>query len=248
MTAIQDRLETAIETVDAELAAVGDERAAFEAFRSAVDRVEVHQPSTDVSPPTIQAVGRADADPMARLRNAYRETVMDTPDYEEAYGDRLVEHVAAELSADAATILCADQPPPGFKEQLRDEIADATARRGALIEALETERDALRSAAGDLAEIESELADLEVCSTASMGVEMLSRTWRRLDRLEDRCGSVAHRRQRGIAARRTSAGSGTTHTLNTYLYDGLECTFPVLYSVTRLHERIRAHKNGYQLE
>lgn len=91
-----------------ERAEVAAERDAFAAFAERVEACPTPSPSSVASGSVPRAVTtRSDDAPdhAARLRRAYRETVMAVDHYDVVYDEPLVVNAAAELGPDAATVL-----------------------------------------------------------------------------------------------------------------------------------------------
>ena len=184
--------------------------------------------------------GRPPDDQVARARRAYRDTVMSVPHYEEEYGESLAENVSAEFGESVAIALEeAEAFTPGLRRTLVDGADTARDRRNSLVRAIEREESTLRSAAGTLSEVESDVEAADG-STLSLSFEELMDRWGRLYDLEQECERVLEERQEAI-----QSGYGVPLrldgpiSLQEYLYDSLPVTHPVLAEATRMLESVR---------
>jgi len=205
-----DRLETEHSELEAECRAL--ERFA--------DRIRDLAPAEAVDAgagvPSLSApIDSTDA--MGRVRDCYRETVMDVPHYERAYGEPLAANLAAELGPELATAVCSEGGVPftaGFRSALVEATEEAAARRETFLGTLETERESLRHARRALADVG---ATIESGPTEAATREEL------IDRLD----GVTKKRQRLLHGR-TLPVHVEAHGLCTYLYAELRFTYPVL--------------------
>jgi hypothetical protein len=165
---------------------------------------------------------------------------MSVPHYEEEYGESLAENVSAEFGESVAIALEeAEAFTPGLRRTLVDGADTARDRRNSLVRAIEREESTLRSAAGTLSEVESDVEAADG-STLSLSFEELMDRWGRLYDLEQECERVLEERQEAI-----QSGYGVPLrldgpiSLQEYLYDSLPVTHPVLAEATRMLESVR---------
>ena len=117
-------VRSAIALVETDHERTTTERDAFASFLHRISNLDVssvdlqlshaHQASTQtlVTPKTP---GHAESQ-LKRVRNAYRETVMSVPHYQEDYGDSLPESLAEEFGPEIATaVLTTDQLTPPLR-------------------------------------------------------------------------------------------------------------------------------------
>lgn len=227
---------TALDRVADERSEVDAERDAFAAFAARVDAcparaeptVTAPDPAASVRTTGLDAV--ADAQPTARVRRAYRETVMAVDHYEAVYGEPLAVDVAAEFGADVATALCRDvQFTPPLKRALSDAATSARADRERFGEVLQRERRSLADAQSALDDIVSHPGDHPDDAPS-------------LDELERRCERVATERQRAVQRQRRFSRDGDA--LYEYLYGDQSWTYPVLSAVATLSEDLSAMRDG----
>ncbi|EMA54285.1 DUF7260 family protein, partial [Halococcus salifodinae] len=126
-------VRSAIAVVETDHERTITERDAFARFADCVSEFEVS--SVDLHPDHAQqapaqtlvapeTAARAKS-PLARVRDAYRDTVMGVPHYDEEYDDSLPESLTGEFSPEvAAAVLTSEQLTP----HLRDRLIDATHR------------------------------------------------------------------------------------------------------------------------
>jgi hypothetical protein len=229
-----------------------DEREAFRAFRGRVKSIPTETASASGSPaaadpsgfggpagaPGIAAdagVGGPAAPPgsgLAAVRDAYAETVMSVPHYEEEYDDTYERSVLAEFGPELATALTRSSGyHPGYETALRDAVDDAIEERERLVERLRVEAESLDRAGSRLAAIRREIASLDA-AVPEGGFGSLDACRSRAGVLLEDCDRIAARRQREIAEheRELRLGDGAVD-LPTYLYRSTAATYPVLASI-----------------
>lgn len=212
------------------------ERDAFEAF---ADRVRDVQPVTATTAPT-PLVDRTASGSLESIRDAYRQTVMAVPHYEEEYGQGYATDVADELGPDVAAALTGTRD---LDERTKRAVLLATAgsrrRREALLEVLGAERASVDAAAPRLRPIADELESLSSVDLGSESFGALDAYRVRTDALAERCDAVAAARQADLRDHRTAitvpCGAAA---LPRYLYGGFDDTFPLLAYVAALGQWI----------
>lgn len=215
---VLEPLSTAEEMVETERAEVEAERRAFARFADRVGGIEpVSGRSRGATPG--EALTGSPPRRVERVRGAFRETVMSVDHYDEVYGESLVEHAAAELSADVAT---------GFR---RESGTQFTAfYKSTLVSAVE----------GAVGWRE------RLCGQLDEEATSLDRSRERLDGVLDRCAGpgpaegieadldeLAERRQE-LVQRRDPLSGTDGHELCGYVYADAEWTYPVLTAVARV--------------
>jgi len=226
-------LSTAASRLEREQTEVATERDAFRAFRERIADVE---PASRTTAPRCfaESTGRSPrADGLARVRSAYRETVMDVPHYERVYGEPLAEHAAAELGPELAHQLC-EATAASFTVPLREALRVAAQRavdeRQSLLERLDAEEESVAAARSAVLEL------LRPLSTTVIP------EWHRETFLR-RLGAVADRRQERLHAR-GDIRDERDYSLCTHLYGETEWTYPVLTAVARVRETVTVGEDG----
>ncbi len=225
--------------------ALGEERervaAERDAFRRFAARAETITVSTGARTGTDAPVAVRTKPPdsgMGTVREAYRETVMGVPHFDDEYGEDLVTNAAAELSPEVAAALAGDGP---LTPQLRDALAtqgrEAAASRENLLGAIDGEREEIREATDRLERLKQDVTDIDD--------DFLPYTYAELEAAYDRLGSrredigdVVEKRQRDLRAESAGAQGIDGHDLCRYVYGDLDTTYPVLSDAAELVERI----------
>ena len=166
---VPTHVRSAIAVVETDHERTTTERDAFASFLHRISDFSVssadlqpnraQQPSTQtlVTPETAK---HAESQ-LARVRSAYRGTVMSVPHYDEDYGDSLPESLAEEFSPEVATaVLTGDQLTPHLRSRLIDATHHAREGRHALLQGLEDERNALNTADENLTRLGADLDDV----------------------------------------------------------------------------------------
>ncbi|WP_144796652.1 DUF7260 family protein [Halorubrum depositum] len=231
-----------------------DEREAFRAFRARVESI----PTETVAPvgsagrpsPTDRtdltrapgSGGDGGAPPgsgLAAVRDAYAETVMSVPHYEEEYDDTYERSVAAELGRELAYALTRGSGyHPEYERALFDAIDGAIEERDRLGERLRVEADSIDRAGSRLAAVRREIASLDaVVPDGDFGALDASRA--RAGVLVEDCDRIAARRQRVLAEHERGLRlDGDAVDLPTYLYQSTDATYPVLAAVGSVGDRL----------
>lgn len=221
---------------------------AFERFARRVADVDVaptqaHHAGIGSVPLTRSgdARSRAGADGnLQAVREAYRETVMDVPHYEEEYGESMQTNMAAEFDPDLAAAVCEGS---GFTPQLQQTLIEhskrARDRRETFLEALETESEALTEARDELTDIDDELARMNEQPLSARSFDELADAWERLGRLHDRCQRLIEGRQATLRKREVvGQRSLSPGELCPYVYQTQPVTHPILAEGVRVAEVI----------
>jgi hypothetical protein len=227
------RLDRAEERIADEQSSLGAECDAFEEFRDAVSLAR-----------TTAGNGPESATETERLRAAYRETVMSSPDFEETYGESLAESLENEFSAPVANALSfEDQVTQRLKRDLLVGTNEAIERRERVREALDAERESIERVREALVDIDRALAETPVPTLRALSFEEFLETWETCEELACRCERLLEERQSAIADIQAAIGGATSpHALNEYLYGELETTYPALEAIARTRRSIERHR------
>jgi hypothetical protein len=252
-------IDEAREAIRVEQRRTVDEREAFRTFRGRIEPISTEPASLGESPATADVTGltgpasssgtAADsgaggpAGPagsgLVAVRDAYAETVMSVPHYEEEYDDTYERSVAAEFGPELAYALTRNAGyHPEYERALVDAVDAAIEERDRLVERLRIEADSLDRAGSRLAAVRREIAALDAAAPeGGFGALDASRT--RAGVLVEDCDRIAARRQRVIAAHGRDLRLGDDVVdLPTYLYRSTTATYPVLSAVGSVGDRL----------
>ncbi|MFC5280011.1 hypothetical protein ACFPM1_14770 [Halorubrum rubrum] len=234
-----------------------DEREAFEAFRSRVRRIPAEATPTAGSALAASAAtaSAARADPsrlrggtggtgpgLVAIRNAYAETVMSVPHYEEEYNDTYERSLAEEFTPELAVALTRE---PTLREQSRSSLltktTEAIRRREEFLERLESESASVSRARETLSSIVEEIGSFSRREFETERFGALDAYRARLNVLAEKCDEVAARRQRARidGEQWANVGEGASD-VQTYLYQDLSVTYPVLAGVAAVGRRVES--------
>lgn len=233
---IEGRFERAATALRRERRRTADE---FEAFRSFEERIREIETETTVSQGgAVARVGVAvgPTDGLDSVREAYEETVMSAPHYDEEYGDSYVQSLEAEFSPDlAAALTDGTRFNARCKQALLSAVGAAQSARGSLLETLSGEAESLEAATGTLSPLADEVADLSARSLSEAPFGTLDAYRARLGVLEEHCESVAEERQATLFEQRRTAGLPTdAPDVPQYVYQDLSVDYPVMSAVADL--------------
>lgn len=252
-------LADAREAVRLERRRTVDEREAFRAFRGRVESVPTEPTSPSGSPASAgladvtgsasgsgTAAGAGVGGPvtppgsgLVAVRDAYAETVMSVPHYEEEYDDTYERSVAAEFGPELAYALTRSSGyHPEYEPALLDAIDAAIEERDRLVERLRVEAESLDRAGSRLAAIRREIDSLDA-AVPEGGFGALDACRTRAGVLVEDCDRIAARRQRVIAEHERELRLGDDVVdLPTYLYQSTAATYPVLAAVGSIGDRL----------
>ena len=222
---VLDPLADAQAVVQREATEIDSEREAFDQLAQRVMDIETvpdRQPEPQAHTLTVESqLQTAD-----QLREAYQETVMDVPHFEDVYGESLETNVAAELPPDVAVLFedPADQITPDQKTRIRAAVTNARASRETLAANLVDEQESLATAHDELEAVITRLDGPHVPGRYS-------------DQFEDTLTTTIHTRQEMLADR-SHRSRADGHDLCHYLYPDQEWTYPVLTAVARLRSAV----------
>lgn len=241
LSGIADRLDAATAELWRERRRVADEIQAHRAFEGRVRSIAAETPVAPThGAPVTATPARARPGHLDRVRDAYESTVMDVPHYDEDYGDTYRESLREEFSPELAAALVEGTAfNERCKRMLLSAVSEAQSARGQLLEAVDTELDAVEGVSETLLSIGRELADLSSRAFAGQPLGTLDGYRARLDALEAECEAISERRQEDVfEQRRTGALPTNAPDVATYYYRRLDVDYPVMSAVADLLQRI----------
>lgn len=238
-------VKEATSLLDEERSRILDERDAFDAFSRRIANLEVTEATTAVATAGGLAVetSTVSADRLGSVKEAYRDTVMSVPHYEEDYGESLAENLAVEFGDGLAyAVTDGGQLTPPLKSALLSASEESSRNRSAFLSTLEAEAEALSEAATAIEAVDSEVDSIATAPPTERSYEELVAEWNRLGTLDDRCEDLLQERQEEIQSRAKVAKAGGVE-LHEYLYEALPVTHPVLADLASLSETISAARS-----
>ncbi len=223
------------------------ERDAFADFQHRVAALDPPNPSPDAHsqmhelPQTIDPHLSQSSPPtgLDDIQQAYRETVMSIPHYNEEYDEPLAQNLAFEVGEElAAAITTHSQLTPYLQHTIVQAAGVASNRREQFIPRLNTERRILEEMQQTLGEITEQHDQLTAQPRYQQSIEDLQEAHDGLTSCLTACEQVLDERQ----THRTAGHTAEPHTdeivdLHEYLYQSLDVTYPVLADGTTLLER-----------
>ena len=243
-----NQLDRACERVRDERQRTEEEQAAFEAFASRVAALDIQRSaaqnnSRQQATDTARAVTVSQpANPrLERVRDAYRETVMDTAVHRDEYDESVTESLAGEFSPElAAGIQETVQLTPQLHTALLNAAQQAQHERAILLELLADELSSLDNARDLHEEIATTLDELDAAAIETWATQSLEAALDRIQTLETECETLAQQRQE-LLQRRSNAPERelVDPSLCAYLYQEREFTYPVLATTSEAVERLQ---------
>ena len=246
-TAPLQRLRRAREVVRVERRRTADEQAAFAAFRSRLDAITATSVAGTTNRPidTRSLIGHDTprmGTKLRAVREAYQSTVMSVPHYDEEYNDTYPSSLAAEFGPELAAALTRES---ALHEHVRQSVLEQTTTaietRDEFETVLEREHTSLRTATEAIHTVYDSVESLAETAVEQLDFGALDAHRARLEVLERQCDAVATTRQQERAAtERSMHFDGETEDVQTYLYQDLPVTYPVLATVAGVGRRIDA--------
>lgn len=235
-------LPKARERCDEERRQTRAERDAFDQFVRRLADIDAAVPTgtsgarAAIGPPTSTIVRQADDRSVRAVRNAYRETVMAVPHYEEDYGESLAANVSEEFDPGAATVLTdGGGLTPEIKRGLAQSAIESRNGRESLLDVLDREASSLERANETFSDCEATFERIENQPLQERSYGGLLATWRQLRRCSDRIESVLEERQAEIqSGANLSRQFDDTWATYAYLYGPLPVSHPILAEGARL--------------
>jgi len=246
---VPTHVRSAVAVVETDHERTTTERDAFASFLHRISDLDVS--SADLQPNRAQQVSaqtlitpepaKHAESQLARVRDAYRDTVMNVAHYVEDYGDSLPESLAEEFSPEIATaVLTSDQLTPYLRSRVIDATHHAREGRHALLQGLKNERTALRTADENLTRLGADLADvLSAQSFYAWSDEDLATVRDCLHARQQECDQLAADRQATLQEQRIPSTHHIDHEFTQYLYETLSVSYPVLTDVASLAETLQ---------
>jgi len=238
-----------------------DERDALAAFRRRVSALEAAKPVStggdvaalgagggtpggDTVAPggAVEASTRPPDGQLDRLVEAYRETVMSVPHYEEEYDEPIEVNMTAELGEEVATaVFDGGTFTPQLKHAVVQQSEEGRTRREELLDVIDREEDCLSRGGEELRDIDAALDARRPGHPGEfhrLSFDELSARWDELGEIEERCEDLIENRQPSPASDRWTRGNSDV-SFREYAYQTLPTTHPVLSDATRLLDRIQ---------
>jgi uncharacterized protein YifE (UPF0438 family) len=245
---VATQTRSALEALATERELTNAELDAFARFCDRLTAMEVSQPHPDTEhdqqfnvPVTMQSHPN---NQLQRVREAYRETIMDVPHYDEVYNDSLQESLAEEFGSEIATVLTTGEHlTPPLQNQLLLKSQQARDERAQFLDSLSTETEDLRSAEQMITEIGTNLDTLNARSLETWTITDLTESREQMLAAEQQCDELAATRQTTLQNSRSPGPTPADLNLNEYLYESLPVTYPVLSDLADLTDTLHTERS-----
>lgn len=240
-------LRDAKSAIQAERDSLLTERDAFRQFVREVESMPVSDGIRGDATVVTTVAGTSGTRQLRRVREQFRETVMNVPHFEDEYDEDLRECLVAEFDDRTATaLLDGGQFSRPLKERIRYQATTAQHRREQLLEALSTELESIETSQETLQTVGDELENAVDADTElfKKSFRKLSERYRSLRRTEARYEQLLADRQRDIHRVNGSYSRSEAPFLQEYLYEDLDVRFPVLAAVSEQILEIRVRRRS----
>ena len=238
----RELFDAARERLRTERCRTADEREAFAAFERRVRELDGWSTpvQNDVSGVTLAAAGSQRG--LGAVQEAYEATVMSVPHYSEEYDEPFEQHVRAEFGPDLAALLTQGQ---AFDSRTRQTVlaaaSEAQETRDRLIRALDDEQESFEDVVGELLSVLEELPEYEDARFPKLLFGTLDAYRARLLVLEEKCNAAVDCRQESLVEQRRSLSLPIQGPdVPTYVYQGLEATYPIVATAADTLEHVES--------
>lgn len=234
-------VRAALSAIQREYEAIAAEQDALAAFATRVEKLSPAGPTSTVDGGGVGVVG-ANSQPsgMAKLRQAYRETLMDVDHYDRDYGEPLPENLAHEFGDGVAgAVLANDGLSPQIKHAVLAGVQESHSSRDQYLDTLDRERQRLDEAGESLDDAAAQCAELDGDQLRRHSFDELQSRFERLDEEREALTAMLEQRQEqvqeGVAFGWRRRDSESVYR---YLYRDIDATYPVLADGTRVLDRM----------
>jgi 6-pyruvoyl-tetrahydropterin synthase len=252
-TAVAQQTKAAETALDAERESLEDERAALSQFRKRIANIDVSRSVSSTATAKVKNAimggggSTTSTDQLEQVQDAYRETVMSVPHYEDDYDHSLLEDLTEEFGPELGNAFAtADFLTPPLHETLLTASQQATEARTAMLDELDHEAKRLQNARDTLEELNTTLTELNQQPVTAWATGEIIATHNRLDEFESQCNQLAANRQAELHNQRIAGRKITDEGFNEYLYESLPVTYPVLADLAEFSSLL--HTARQQLE
>ncbi|KYH24268.1 hypothetical protein HAPAU_37390 [Halalkalicoccus paucihalophilus] len=234
------------------------ERDAFKHFGDRVSALEPPSPSSTTLPSDHEFTRSLDphssspstTEGIDAIQQAYRDTVLSTPHYDEEYNEPLVQNMATEFGEDLTTAITThSQLTPSLQQAVVQAATAASVRRARFSNRLNDEAATLTDAEQTLTTTGKQYEQITEQPRHHQSVEDLQKTHQQLTTCLETCEQLIEGRQ----TQRTDGHTAEPHTdeivdLQEYVYYSLDVTYPVLVDATTVLEHCTTERRRVEDE
>lgn len=181
---------------------------------------------------------------LQRVQEAYRETVMDVPYYDEVYNESLLESLAEEFGSEIASALMTNEYlTPPLRNQILIKSRQARNNRANFLDSLSKETENLRSMDKTITEIGTNLDTLNARTLETWTRTDLTESCEQILAAEEQCEELAATRQAILQNSRSPGPTPSDLNFNEYLYESLPVTYPVLSDLANLTNTLKTEQS-----
>lgn len=245
---LSDDFDTSISAptthIETERSRLSEEITAFERFSTRIENITADSvASTErIGGCEHRAAMATTTRKLLTVREAYTETVMNVPHYEEDYDDSYLESITEEFGPELGILLTqSNQFTPATKSALIAEIDEAIEQRKEFKKIVDREFCSLRSAATEVQSLSNRVTSLSQTDFESATFGALDAYLHQTDVLFTNCDEIARDRQHDLAnIERSWNAPASSPDLPTYFYQSLPVTYPVLADLGKIGEAIES--------
>jgi hypothetical protein len=223
---------------------VASERDALLSFGQRLSNIEPHSsPSITQPGPSLESHldtnNRLPRNQLQEVQQAYRETVMAVPHYEEEYGKSLATDLGEEFTDEIAiAVTTNEQFTAPLKTALLQQVTDSHQERIQLLQDLDDEQTGLEQAEQTMGQVDDSLQEFDETRLFDESIPTLQDRYERFCAYKEQCITVIEQRQQYHHKTPRRWLDGEVGDLQWYLYDDLPVQYPVLADGATLIEQI----------
>lgn len=242
-------IQTSLEIVREERRRTVCERDAFSEFATTIASLDPSPPNTTTSQMRPLLVGSKQTD-TSEIEQAYRESIMSVPHYEEEYDETLAVNLRAELGSEiAAAVINSKSITPQLQQVVTAAAETAQNERAEFIITLDTEQNKLETARKTLSEVNEMLTSVLEHQWYTHSFDEIHEMYQQLIQGQSQCRKILQDRQKQRKTGHARICSESILDLQNYLYQDMSATYPVLSGTLKLYEDLRLgrHRIEYWL-
>ena len=231
-------IERALEIAQEERRRTTSERDAFNEFITTVNSINPSSPNTSFNK-VMSLRSKSQQATTREIQQAYRESIMNMPHYEEEYNETMAINLEAELGPDIAEAIIKDCPvTPQLQHVVAISAARAEEKRTEFINTLDIEIDILKTERRTLSAIQDMYTSFLNRQLYTYSLDELHEKYDQIDQKQSMCSKILEDRQTQRQTGHASLQTKSVSDLQSYLYQDLKVTYPILSDTLQLYKEL----------
>ncbi len=231
-------IETALEIAQEERRRTTNERDAFNQFATKVNSIDPSSINTNTNK-IVSLRSKSQHATTCEIQQAYRESIMNIPHYEEEYNETMAINLEAEFGPNIAEAIINDGPvTPQLQHVVAISATRAEEKRTEFINTLNKEIDILNRERQTLSEIQDMYASFLNRQLNTYSLDELHKKYDQVEQKQSMCSKILQDRQTQRQAGHASLQTKSVSDLQSYLYQDMKVTYPILSDTLQLYKEL----------